>query len=67
MFLVVAQCRPVGVCPPLLALGAAAASGDTDRGCFVTTPSSVSSDTEDASETDLAKHDEEDYVEMKEQ
>jgi hypothetical protein len=24
-------------------------------------------DTEDASETDLAKHDEEDYVEMKEQ
>lgn len=55
------------MCPPLLALGAAAASGDTDRGCFVTTPSSVSSDTEDASETDLAKHDEEDYVEMKEQ
>ncbi|GAB5579094.1 sin3 histone deacetylase corepressor complex component SDS3 isoform X2 [Prionailurus iriomotensis] len=36
-------------------------------GVFITGDAGTGCDTEDASETDLAKHDEEDYVEMKEQ
>ena len=45
-------------------------SGDTNSTNYDFNKSSsliFYTDTEDASETDLAKHDEEDYVEMKEQ